>query len=134
MTPQELLNQAEDCYMDSAQTTFFRALLEREHQDALSRISTLRADMASLEKAPDEVDAALSEQERQTILTNIDRECHNLREIKLAVDAIEEGRYGYCDDTGEKIGLRRLLSNPRSLLCVEAKQHREDQARHLRAA
>ncbi|AVX93363.1 TraR/DksA family transcriptional regulator [Pseudomonas psychrophila] len=134
MTPQELLDQPEDLYMEAIQTSFFRELLLSQRRDAVARIETLRGDMASLEKAADEVDVALNEQERQSLLSGIDRENHNLRDIKLALDAIDSGEYGWCADTGEKIGLARLLSNPRSLLTVEAKQRREIQSRHQRAA
>lgn len=134
MTPQQLLDQPEDRYMEPEQTAFFRDLLLSQRRDAVARIETLRADMAGLEKAADEVDVALNEQERQALLGGIDRENQNLRDIKLALDAIDSGEYGWCFDTGEKIGLARLLSNPRSLLTVEAKQRREIQARHQRAA
>lgn len=134
MTPQELLQQPDDQYMLPQQVAFFKNMLVSEGATATARIEQLRVDLAGLEKAPDEVDAALIEQERQTILGSIERETHNIREIKLAMDAIADDTYGFCADSGEKIGLRRLLSNPRSLLTVEAKQHRENQARHLRAA
>lgn len=134
MTPQQLIDQPDDQYMGPEQTSFFRDLLLSQRRDAIARIETLRSDMAGLEKAADEVDVALNEQERQALLGGIDRENQNLRDIKLALDAIDSGEYGWCDDTGEKIGLARLLSNPRSLLTVEAKQRREIQARHQRAA
>jgi DnaK suppressor protein len=134
MTPKQLLDQSDDQYMESEQIAFFRDLLLSQRRDAIARIETLRSDMAGLEKAADEVDVALNEQERQAMLGGIDRENQNLRDIKLALDAIDDGEYGWCADTGEKIGLARLLSNPRSLLTVEAKQRSENQARHQRAA
>ncbi|MBC2692695.1 MULTISPECIES: TraR/DksA family transcriptional regulator [Pseudomonas] len=134
MTPQQLIDQPDDQYMGPEQTSFFRDLLLSQRRDAIARIETLRGDMAGLEKAADEVDVALNEQERQGLLSGIDRENQNLRDIKLALDAIDSDEYGWCAETGEKIGLPRLLSNPRSLLTVEAKQRRETQARHQRAA
>lgn len=134
MTPQQLLDQPEDQYMGPVQISFFRKLLLEQQSSAIGRIETLRSDMTSLEKASDDVDVALNEQERQGLLVSIDRENNNLREIKLALDAIASEEYGFCADTGEKIGLPRLLSNPRSLLTVEAKQRRENKARHQRAA
>ncbi|WP_208605219.1 TraR/DksA family transcriptional regulator [Pseudomonas abietaniphila] len=129
-----MLAQDDESYMLADQLAFFRNLLQAERANSQDRITTLRADLAGLEKAPDEVDAALTEQERQTILQSIDREGVSLREIALAIAAVDDGTYGYCADTGEKIGLLRLLSYPRSLITVEAKQHRENRARHLRAA
>ncbi|WP_282366464.1 TraR/DksA family transcriptional regulator [Pseudomonas sp. PS02290] len=134
MTPQQLLDQPKDQYMQPQQIAYFRDILLSQRRECISRIETLRGDMAGLEKAADEVDVALNEQERQGLLSSIDRENQNLREIKLALDAIETGEYGWCEESGEEIGLARLLSNPRSLLTVEAKQRREIQARHRRVA
>ncbi len=134
MTPEQLIDQTDDQYMGPKQTTFFRELLQSQRRDAFARIEMLRTDLAGLEKAADEVDVALNEQERQGLLSGIDRENLNLRDIKLALDAIDAGEYGWCAETGEEIGLARLLSNPRSLLTVEAKQRRENQSRHQRAA
>lgn len=134
MTPQELLQQPDDQYMNPEQVAFFKNLLANESATAMGRIEQLRVDLTGLEKAPDEVDAALIEQERQSILGSIERENQSLRDIKLALSAIADGSYGWCEDTGEPIGLRRLLSNPRSLLTVEAKESRENKSRHLRAA
>lgn len=134
MTPQQLLDQPKDQYMEPQQIAFFRELLLSQRRDAVARIEALRSDMSGLEKAADEVDVALIEQERQGLLTSIDRENQNLREIKLALDAIDTGEYGWCAETGEEIGLARLLSNPRSLLTVEAKHCQEIKARHQRVA
>lgn len=134
MTPQQLLDQPKDQYMEPQQIAFFRELLLSQRRDAVARIEALRSDMSGLEKAADEVDVALIEQERQGLLTSIDRENQNLREIKLALDAIDTGEYGWCAETGEEIGLPRLLSNPRSLLTVEAKHCQEIKARHQRVA
>lgn len=134
MTPEQLIDQTDDKYMGLKQTTFFRDLLLSQRRDAVARIEALRGDMAGLEKAADEVDVALIEQERQGLLSSIDRENQNLREIKLALDAIDTEEYGWCAETGEEIGLARLLSNPRSLLSVEAKHCQEIKARHQRVA
>ena len=134
MTPQQLLDQPKDQYMEPHQIAFFRELLLTQRRDAVARIDALRSDMSGLEKAADEVDVALIEQERQGLLSSIDRENQNLREIKLALDAIDTGEYGWCAETGEEIGLARLLSNPRSLLTVEAKHCQEIKARHQRVA
>nr|QFX76364.1 C4-type zinc finger protein, DksA/TraR family [Pseudomonas monteilii] len=134
MTPQELLQQPDDQYMNPEQVAFFKNLLVSESATATGRIEQLRIDLTGLEKAPDEVDAALIEQERQSILGSIERENQSLRDIKQAMSAIADGSYGWCEDTGEPIGLRRLLSSPRSLLTVEAKESRENKSRHLRAA
>ncbi|MBJ2286702.1 MULTISPECIES: TraR/DksA family transcriptional regulator [Pseudomonas] len=134
MTPQQLLDQPKDQYMEPQQIAFFRELLLSQRRDAVARIEALRSDMSGLEKAADEVDVALIEQERQGLLTSIDRENQNIREIKLALDAIDTGEYGWCAETGEEIGLARLLSNPRSLLTVEAKHCQEIKARHQRVA
>ena len=134
MMPQQLLDQPKDQYMEPQQIAFFRELLLSQRRDAVARIEALRSDMSGLEKAADEVDVALIEQERQGLLTSIDRENQNIREIKLALDAIDTGEYGWCAETGEEIGLARLLSNPRSLLTVEAKHCQEIKARHQRVA
>ncbi|WP_183142339.1 TraR/DksA family transcriptional regulator [Pseudomonas syringae group genomosp. 3] len=128
------MQQPDDQYMNPEQVAFFKNLLVSESATATGRIEQLRIDLTGLEKAPDEVDAALIEQERQSILGSIERENQSLRDIKQAMSAIADGSYGWCEDTGEPIGLRRLLSSPRSLLTVEAKESRENKSRHLRAA
>jgi DnaK suppressor protein len=94
MTPQELLQQPDDQYMNPEQVAFFKNLLVSESATATGRIEQLRIDLTGLEKAPDEVDAALIEQERQSILGSIERENQSLRDIKQAMSAIADGSYG----------------------------------------
>lgn len=134
MTEHELLDQPDGDYMSSAQLSFFRQLLVADMDSVKARVQTVRDEVGGLEKAADEVDVAASEQHRQTLLRSLDREASNIAEIRKAIDAIDAGEYGWCDETGEKIGLRRLISQPRSLLSFEAKQRQELQARHRRAA
>ena len=134
MTEQELLEQPEDAYMDAAQLQYFRLLLQTEMASVKSRVQAVREEVGGLEKAADDVDVAASEQHRQSLLRSLDREASNIAEIRKAIDAIDAGEYGWCGETGEKIGLPRLLSQPRSLLSFEAKQAQEHKARHRRAA
>ncbi len=81
---------------------------------------------------PDPNDRATQESEFGLELRTRDRERKLLRKINSALARIEEGSYGYCDETGEEIGLKRLEARPVATLCVEAQERRELAERQFR--
>jgi len=81
---------------------------------------------------PDPNDRATQESEFGLELRTRDRERKLLRKIESALARIEDGSYGYCDETGEEIGLKRLEARPVATLCLEAQERRELAERQFR--
>jgi DnaK suppressor protein len=113
-------------YMNEKQLDFFRALLEKQKNDLLANAGEttehLREDTSIV---PDPADRATIEEEHALELRTRDRERKLLKKISQSLGRIESGDYGYCDETGEPIGLGRLLARPTATLSLEAQQRRE---------
>jgi DnaK suppressor protein len=113
-------------YMNEKQLDFFRARLTALKDDLLSNAGEttehLREDTSIV---PDPADRATIEEEHALELRTRDRERKLLKKIAQSLARIESGEYGYCDETGEPIGLRRLLARPTATLSLEAQQRRE---------
>ena len=77
------------------------------------------------ESAPDPADRATQEEEYALELRTRDRERKLLTKVQGSIRKIDEGDYGFCQDTGEPIGLKRLLARPTATLSVEAQERRE---------
>ena len=122
----ELLAMPEGEYMNDKQLDFFRARLQALKDDLLSNAGEttehLREDTSIV---PDPADRATIEEEHALGLRTRDRERKLLKKIAQSLARLEQGDYGYCDETGEPIGLRRLLARPTATLSLEAQQRRE---------
>ncbi|TAK85714.1 MAG: RNA polymerase-binding protein DksA [Aquabacterium sp.] len=122
----ELLAMPDGEYMNDKQLDFFRARLEELKNDLLSNADEttehLREDTSIV---PDPADRATIEEEHALELRTRDRERKLLKKISQALSRIEAGEYGYCDETGEPIGLGRLIARPTATLTIEAQQRRE---------
>ena len=81
---------------------------------------------------PDPNDRATQESEFGLELRTRDRERKLLRKIESALSRIDDASYGYCDETGEEIGLKRLEARPVATMCVEAQERRELAERQFR--
>lgn len=130
----DLLSQPDEQYMDDAQQAFFQHLLEAQRDDLRTRIDNEMSELREIEPASDEVDVAAREEQRQWQLRRLEREKKLLDKIDSALDRLARGEYGWCRETGEPIGLRRLLLRPTAELCIEAKEREERRERHLRDA
>lgn len=130
----DLLSQPDEQYMDDAQQAFFHHLLEAQRDDLRTRIDNEMNELREIEPASDEVDVAAREEQRQWQLRRLEREKKLLDKIDSALDRLARGEYGWCRETGEPIGLRRLLLRPTAELCIEAKEREERRERHLRDA
>ena len=75
--------------------------------------------------APDPLDRATIEEEHALELRTRDRERKLLKKVQAAIKRIDEGEYGWCAETGEPIGVARLLARPTATLSLEAQQRRE---------
>ncbi len=122
----ELIAMPEDEYMNETQLAFFRRVLNTLKQDILSNAGQttehLRADTVVV---PDPADRATIEEEHALELRTRDRERKLLKKIEQSLARIDSGDYGYCDETGEAIGVGRLLARPTANLSLEAQQRRE---------
>lgn len=126
LTEAELLSMPESEYMNDKQLDFFRARLQQQKDDLLSNAGEttehLREDTTIV---PDPADRATIEEEHALELRTRDRERKLLKKISQALARVETGDYGYCDETGEPIGLPRLLARPTATLSLEAQKRRE---------
>jgi DnaK suppressor protein len=126
LTEAELLAMPDAEYMNEKQLEFFRARLTALKDDLLSNAGEttehLREDTSIV---PDPADRATIEEEHALELRTRDRERKLLKKISQSLARIEAGDYGYCDETGEPIGLARLLARPTATLSLEAQQRRE---------
>jgi DnaK suppressor protein len=122
----ELLAMPDSEYMNDKQIDFFRARLQAQKDDLLSNAGEttehLREDTSIV---PDPADRATIEEEHALELRTRDRERKLLKKIAQSLARLESGEYGYCDETGEPIGLARLLARPTATLSLEAQQRRE---------
>lgn len=112
-------------YMCAEQLEFFRTLLAAEKTALLNNIQKTLDHLKELDTVPDSNDRASMEEEYQLELRVRDRERKLLRKIDEALMRIEQGTYGWCSDTGEPIGIGRLLARPTASLCVEAQERHE---------
>ncbi len=126
LTEEELLAMPDAEYMNEKQLDFFRACLQKQKDDLLSNAGEttehLREDTSIV---PDPADRATIEEEHALELRTRDRERKLLKKIAQSLARLESGDYGYCDETGEPIGLQRLLARPTATLSLEAQQRRE---------
>jgi DnaK suppressor protein len=126
LTDAELLAMPEAEYMNEKQLECFRAKLQALKDDLLSNAGEttehLREDTSIV---PDPADRATIEEEHALELRTRDRERKLLKKISQSITRIDSGDYGYCDETGEPIGLGRLLARPTATLSLEAQQRRE---------
>ena len=81
--------------------------------------------LRELSFAPDPADRATLEEEHALELRTRDRERKLLKKIDQALARIDDGSYGYCEETGEPIGIQRLLARPTATLTIEAQERRE---------
>jgi DnaK suppressor protein len=122
----EVIAMPDDEYMNEKQMAFFRLKLEELKRGILENAGEttehLREDTVVV---PDPADRATIEEEHALELRTRDRERKLLKKIEQSIQRIDAGDYGYCDETGEPIGVGRLLARPTATLSLEAQQRRE---------
>ena len=126
LTDAELLAMPDSEYMNEKQMAAFRLKLATLKQEILNSAGEttehLREDTVVV---PDPADRATIEEEHALELRTRDRERKLLKKIEQSIGRIDAGDYGYCDETGESIGVGRLLARPTATLSLEAQQRRE---------
>ncbi|UYV20841.1 RNA polymerase-binding protein DksA [Halomonas qaidamensis] len=129
-----LLTSSADDYMNAAQLAFFRQRLLNERAELEAHLKEVKTAIASHERDSDEADQASFEEELRLSLRQADRESRLVNNINAALQRIENGEYGFCEETGEPIGIPRLLFRPTAKLCIEAKERQERKEHHFRKA
>ncbi len=120
-------------YMGKKQLKYFRDKLLQMKEDILQmNRETLMEMQENVAPIPDIVDRASSEADRALELRTRDRQRKHISKIDSAIRRIDDGEYGYCEETGEPIGLRRLEARPTATLCVEAQERHERMERTVR--
>jgi len=126
LSDDELIAMPDSEYMNDVQMTAFRLKLVELKNGILSNAGEttehLREDTSVM---PDPADRATIEEEHALELRTRDRERKLLKKIEQAISRIDANEYGYCDETGEPIGVGRLLARPTATLSLEAQQRRE---------
>lgn len=125
LTEAELLAMPEADYMNSAQLAFFRARLAEMERELLANAGETTEHLRETVIVPDPADRATIEEEHALELRTRDRERKLLKKVQQAIGRIESGDYGYCEETGDPIGIARLLARPTATLSLEAQQRRE---------
>lgn len=120
-------------YMSEGQIEHFRKILSAWKRELIFEVDrTVHHMQDEAANFPDPNDRATQESEFGLELRTRDRERKLLRKIDAALVRLDEGSYGYCDETGEEIGLKRLEARPVATLCLEAQERRELAERQFR--
>ncbi len=120
-------------YMGKKQLKYFREKLLAWKEEILQgNRETINGMQENVAPIPDLVDRASSEADRALELRTRDRERKLVAKIDSAIRRIELGEYGYCEETGEPIGIKRLEARPIATLCLEAQERHERKEKTIR--
>lgn len=125
LTAEEVLAMSEDDYMNEQQLAFFRHRLSEMEAQLRANADQTTVNLRETTVVPDPADRATIEEEHALELRTRDRERKLLKKVQAAIVRIDEGDYGYCEETGEPIGVARLMARPTATLSLEAQQRRE---------
>lgn len=125
LTEEALLKMPESEYMNAAQLAFFREKLKSLESEILSNAGVTTEHLRETQFVPDPADRATIEEEHALELRTRDRERKLLKKVQQSITRIDSGEYGWCEETGEPIGLPRLLARPTATLSLEAQERRE---------
>lgn len=125
LTAEEILKMPEDDYMDAQQLEFFRRRLTDLEKELRANADQTTVNLRETTVVPDPADRATIEEEHALELRTRDRERKLLKKVQAAIKRIDDGDYGYCEETGDPIGVARLMARPTATLSLEAQQRRE---------
>jgi DnaK suppressor protein len=125
ITEAELRKAPVSEYMSQPQLDFFRGRLIEMQKELLEKADVTSEHLREHEVEPDPTDQATIEEEYALELRARDRERKLLKKIDESLRRIEDGSYGWCEETGEPIGIPRLLARPTATLTIEAQARRE---------
>ncbi len=121
----EVVKQSKTDYMSRQQLAFFKQRLLDLQSELRENAGATTEHLRELSVAPDPADRATLEEEHALELRTRDRERKLLKKVQSALMRIEDGSYGYCEETGEPIGIQRLMARPTATLTIEAQERRE---------
>jgi DnaK suppressor protein len=121
----ELLAMPESDYMNERQLAFFKERLKQLEQDILANAGETTEHLRETQFVPDPADRATIEEEHALELRTRDRERKLLKKVQQSIARIDSGEYGWCEETGEPLGIPRLLARPTATLSLEAQERRE---------
>ena len=125
LTEEEILKAPEKDYMNEAQLAFFRRRLIELRDQLLQNADDTGEHLRENEITTDPSDRATLEEEYTLELRTRDRERKLLKKVEKSLRMIEDGSYGWCEETGEPIGVPRLIARPTATLSLEAQERRE---------
>ncbi len=125
LTEAEILKAPEKDYMNASHLAFFKNRLQEMEREILRNAGETTEHLRESVIVPDPADRATIEEEHALELRTRDRERKLLKKIQQSILRIDSGDYGYCDETGEPIGIPRLLARPTATLSLEAQERRE---------
>ncbi len=121
----QILKMSDKDYMNAAQLAFFKARLQQLEKDLLKNAGETTEHLRETVLVPDPADRATIEEEHALELRTRDRERKLLKKVQQSIASIDSGDYGWCEETGEPIGIPRLIARPTATLSLEAQQRRE---------
>jgi DnaK suppressor protein len=124
-TEEHLLKMPESAYMNDEQLAFFKYRLQQMERELLANADETTEHLRETVIVPDPADRATIEEEHALELRTRDRERKLLKKVQQAISRIDSGDYGFCEETGDPIGIPRLLARPTATLSLEAQQRRE---------
>lgn len=125
LTAEEILKMPEDDYMNAQQLEFFRRRLTDLEKELRANADQTTVNLRETTVVPDPADRATIEEEHALELRTRDRERKLLKKVQAAITRIDDGDYGFCEETGDPIGVARLMARPTATLSLEAQQRRE---------
>lgn len=125
LTAEEILKMPEDDYMNAQQLEFFRRRLTDLEKELRANADQTTVNLRETTVVPDPADRATIEEEHALELRTRDRERKLLKKVQAAIKRIDDGDYGFCEETGDRIGVARLMARPTATLSLEAQQRRE---------
>ena len=130
--PDDYRPSEDEPFMNERQRTYFRQRLLDWKEEILVSSRTTLENLQESEQHPDITDRASSETDRALELRARDRQRKLISKIDAALERIEDGSYGYCEETGEPISLKRLDARPIATLSIEAQERHERRERVYR--
>jgi DnaK suppressor protein len=124
-TEEQLLRMPDSEYMNDDQLAFFKYRLQQMERELLTNADETTEHLRETVIVPDPADRATIEEEHALELRTRDRERKLLKKVQSSLQRIESGEYGFCEETGDPIGIPRLLARPTATLSLEAQQRRE---------
>lgn len=133
LTEMQILRMNHEEYMGEAHKSCFQALLVALEELLEARARSSAAEIAVATTGADPIDRASAEEEHQLAIAARVRDAAQLLQVRAALRRIDADEFGWCEETGDMIGIGRLLACPTTTLCVEAQQRRESKTTRYRS-